>query len=81
MLNGKQLYTKKDYEVLEKRGLNVQELKAKNLQEPGIVIPPKGSVRFEIRFMEPPVGISSFNATLEPFDPEQLFKEMAEEQK
>jgi hypothetical protein len=81
MLNGKQLYTKRDYEVLEKRGVSVQELKAKNLQEPGVVIPPKGSVRFEIRFMEPPVGISSFNATLEPFDPEQLFKEMAEEQK
>jgi hypothetical protein len=81
MLNGKQLYTKRDYEVLEKRGVNVQELKAKGLQEPGVVIPPKGSVQFEIRFMEPPVGISSFNASLQPFDPEQLFKEMAEEQK
>ncbi len=81
MLNGKQLYTKRDYEVLEKRGVNVQELKAKDLQEPGVVIPPKGSVQFEIRFMEPPVGISSFNASLQPFDPEQLFKEMAEEQK
>ena len=81
MLNGKQLYTKRDYEVLEKRGVNVQELKAKNLQEPGVVIPPKGSVQFEIRFMEPPVGISSFNAALEPFDPEQLIKDMAEEQK
>ena len=81
MLNGKQLYTKRDYEVLEKRGVNVQELKAKNLQEPGVIIPPKGSVQFEIRLMEPPVGVSSFNAALEPFDPEQLFKEMAEEQK
>lgn len=81
ILNGKQLYTKRDYEILAKRGVNVQELKSKNLQDPGVVIPPKGSVRFEIRFMEPPVGISSFNAMLEPFDPEQLFKEMAEEQK
>lgn len=81
ILNGKQLYTKRDYEILAKRGVNVQELKAKNLQDPGIVIPPKGSVRFELRFMEPPVGISSFNAMLQPFDPEQLFKEMAEEQK
>ena len=81
ILNGKQLYTKRDYEILEKRGVNVQELKAKNLQDPGVVIPPKGSVPFELRFLEPPVGISSFNATLEPFDPEQLFKEMAEEQK
>jgi predicted Zn finger-like uncharacterized protein len=81
MLNGKQLYTKKDYEVLAKRGVNVQELKAKGLQEPGVVIPPKGSVSFEIRFMEPPVGIASFNATLQPFDPEQLFKEIAEDMK
>jgi hypothetical protein len=81
MLNGKQLYTKRDYDILEKRGVNVKELKAKGLQEPGVVIPPKGSVPFEIRFMDPPVGISSFNAMLEPFDPEQLFKEMAEEQK
>jgi outer membrane biosynthesis protein TonB len=81
MLNGKQLYTKKDYEVLAKRGVDVQELKTKGLQDPGVVIPPKGSVRFEIRFMEPPIGIASFNATLQPFDPEQLFKEIAEEQK
>ena len=81
ILNGKQLYTKRDYEILGKRGMNVQELKSRNLQDPGVVIPPKGSVRFEIRLMEPPVGISSFNAVLEPFDPEQLFKEMAEEQK
>jgi hypothetical protein len=81
MLNGKQLYTKRDYEVLAKRRVDVQELKTKGLQDPGIVIPPKGSVRFEIRFMEPPIGIASFNSTLQPFDPEQLFKEIAEEQK
>ena len=81
MLNGKQLYTKRDYEILAKRGVDVQELKAKALQDQGVVIPPKGSVPFEIRFLEPPIGIASFNASLQPFDPEQLFKEIAEEQK
>jgi len=81
MLNGKQLYTKKDYEILAKRGVNVQELKARALQDQGVVIPSKGSMPFEIRFLEPPIGIASFNASLQPFDPEQLFKEIAEEQK
>jgi predicted Zn finger-like uncharacterized protein len=80
-LSGKQLYTRRDYDILLKRGVNIQDLKAKNLQEQGVIIPPKGTVNFEIHIMEPPVGIVSFNATLQPFDPVQLFKEMVEEQK
>lgn len=80
MLSGKQIYTRRDYDILVKRGQNIQELKMK-MQEPGTIIPPKGSVNFEIRIMEPPVGIASFNATLQPFDPVQLFKEIVEDQK
>ena len=76
MWNGKQLYTKRDYEVLAKREVNVQELKEKNLHEPGVVIPPKGTVHFEIRFMEWPANIASFNATLQPFDPKRLYREI-----
>ncbi len=76
MWNGKQLYTKKDYEVLAKRRVNVQELREKNLHEPGVVIPPKGTVRFEIRFIEWPSNIARFNATLKPFDPIRLYKEV-----
>ena len=76
MWNGKQLYTKRDYEVLAKRQVNVQELREKNLHEPGVVIPPKGTVRFEIRFIEWPSSIASFNATLKPFDPVRLYKEV-----
>lgn len=76
MWNGKQLYTKKDYEVLAKRQVNVQELREKNLHEPGVVIPPKGTVRFEIRFIEWPASIASINATLKPFDPVRLYKEV-----
>ena len=80
MLSGKQIYTRRDYDILAKRGHNIQDLKAK-MQEPGVIIQPKGTVNFEIRIMEPPVGIASFNATLQPFDPVQLFKEIVEDQK
>ena len=81
LLNGKQLYTRSDYDILAKRGVNIQELKARALQQQGVVIPPKGSVPFEIRYLQPPVGVASFNASLQPFDPENLFKEIAEEAK
>lgn len=76
MWNGKQLYTMKDYEVLAKRGVDVKELRAKNLYGPGVVIPPKGTVQFEMRFMELSNSVSGFNATLQPFDPVRLYKEI-----
>jgi hypothetical protein len=75
-LNGKQIYSHADYDVLSKRGVNVMELKAKTLQNQGVVIPAKGSVPFEMRYIQPPVGIASFNAMLQPFDPVRLFKEI-----
>jgi phage FluMu protein Com len=81
LLNGKQLYTRRDYEILAKRGVNIQDLKAKTLQEQGVVILPKSSVTFEMRYVQPPIGIASFNATLQPFDPVRLFKEIAEDLK
>jgi predicted Zn finger-like uncharacterized protein len=81
LLNGKQLYTRSDYDILAKRGVNTQELKTRALQQQGVVIPPKGSVSFEIRYLQPPVGVASFNSSLQPFDPERLFKEIAEEAK
>lgn len=81
LLNGKQLYTRRDFEILARRGENIQDVKMKQLQEQGVTIPALGSANFEIRVMEPPVGIASFNATLQTFDPVQLFKELSEEQK
>jgi DNA-directed RNA polymerase subunit M/transcription elongation factor TFIIS len=81
VLNGKQIYTRRDYEILAKRGMNIQDLKTKTVQEQGVVIPPKGSVTFEVRYAQPPAGIASFNATLQPFDPVRLFKEIAEDLK
>jgi zinc-ribbon domain len=77
LLNGKQLYTRRDYDILAKRGENIQELKAKSLQNQGVVIPPRGSVKFEMRYLQPPSGIASFNAALQPFDPVRLYKEIA----
>jgi hypothetical protein len=68
-------------EILSKRGANIEELKMKQLQEQGVIIPAHGSVTFEIRVLEPPVGVANFNANLQPFDPVKLHKEMSEEQK
>ena len=81
LLNGKQLYTRKDYDVLAQRGRNVQELKTQLLQNQGVAIPAKGSVPFEMRYLQPPSGIASFNATLQPFDPARLIKEIEEDAK
>jgi predicted Zn finger-like uncharacterized protein len=80
-VNGKQLYTSRDFEIMARRGENIESIKAKQLQEPGRTIPARGSVNFEIRIMEPPSGIASFNPILQPFDPVQLFKETAAERK
>jgi len=81
LLNGKQLYTRRDYDVLVERGVNVQDLKEKNLQEQGVIIPAKGTVTFEVRYIRPPADIASFKVMLQPFDPIRLFREIAEDAK
>jgi hypothetical protein len=81
MLNGIELYTRRDYEILAKRGTNIQELKARNLQEQRSKLLPKGTVHFEITILEAPAGGVTFNANLQPFDPVQLFNEVVAEQK
>lgn len=81
MLNGKQIYSMKDYEILARRGVNVQDLKARDMQEKGMQLPPRGIMNFEIRVMEPPVGTSAFLVFPRPFDPMQMFKESMEEMK
>ncbi len=79
LVNGKQLFTRNDYAIMEGRGMNVRDLKAQALSQQGVVILPKGKVPFEIRYLQPPKGVASFNTTLQPFDPIRLYKEMAEE--
>ena len=78
-INGKQMYTQKDYDILSKRGMNIQELKTKNLEDQGVTIPPKGSVTFELKYLQTLSGVASVNATVNPFDPVRIFKELAEE--
>jgi hypothetical protein len=78
LLNGNQIFSQRDYDILAKRGANVQELKAKIIQGKGIVIPQKGRVNFEARYLQPLPGITSFVAQVVPFDPLQLNKEIAE---
>ncbi len=78
-INGKQLYTQRDYDILSKRGMSTQEMKKKNLEDQGVTIPPKGSVTFELRYVQPLSDVSSFNAAVNPFDPVRMFKELAEE--
>ena len=79
ILNGKQIYTRRDYDILAARGVNVQELKTKSLQEKGVVIPPMGNVKFEVRYLQPAPGIASFHTQVLPVDPVQLNKEIAAE--
>ncbi len=79
LLNGKQLFTRMDYDILAKRGVNVEELKTKTLQDRGVVIPPKGTIPFEAHYLQPPIGIASFNATLQPVDPAKVLEQAAKE--
>jgi phage FluMu protein Com len=79
LLNGKQIYARRDYGILAGRGVNVQELKAKSLQEKGIIIPSHGAVKFELRYLQPLPGIASFHTQVLPFDPVQMNKEIAAE--
>jgi hypothetical protein len=79
MVNGKQLYSGRDFEILAKRGFNAEQIKAAMLSDRETTIPAAGKVQFEIRFMEPPAGIASFYVTLQPFNPLKVFEEMAQE--
>jgi len=77
LFNGKQVYDQRDYDILAGRGVNIQELKFKTLQDKGIIIPPMGKVPFEMNYLQPPASMASFNTQVLPFDPVQLYKEIA----
>ncbi len=81
LLNGKQLFTRNDYEIMARRGMNVKDIKAQILAQQGVVLPPKGKVPFEIRYLDPPKGVASFNSSPQPFDPIRLYREVADEAK
>ena len=72
MLSGIQLFTAADYEILAKRGMNVEALRnALSAAETGI-IPSGGSVDFELRVIGPPKGSTRFLPSLRTFDPSRL---------
>jgi hypothetical protein len=81
LLNGNQIYSRRDYDILSRRGANVQELKDKLLKQQGIIVPRQGRVSFEARYVQPPPAISTFIVQIVPFDRVQLDKEIAEEMK
>jgi hypothetical protein len=68
MANGKQLYARRDFDVMAKRGMDVEWFRKSVAQTPQKPVPPRGSAGFEIRIIEPPVGIASFNVALKPFE-------------
>jgi hypothetical protein len=78
LVNGKQLYTRSDYEILAQRGINIEDLKTRRLLEQDVLLPAKGSTTFEMHYLLPPSGIASFNATMQPFDPARPFAERDE---
>jgi predicted Zn finger-like uncharacterized protein len=81
MLNGVQAYAKRDFEVLEKRGVKVEDQMRRFLGaatgSPGGALPPKGAVSFEMRLPEPPANAAGFLPLLKPFDPAVMLKEFA----
>jgi len=81
MLNGAQAFTRRDYEIMAKRGMKIDDLMqhfiAAAVRPQGGAIPAKGAVQFEMRLPEPPSNAASFLPTLKPFDPVIMLRELA----
>jgi hypothetical protein len=71
MMNGIQLYTAKERELLAKRGMKAEDIQKMTAAQDGM-IPARGSVNFEVRVMNPPAGSAGFLPTLRAFDPASL---------
>jgi predicted Zn finger-like uncharacterized protein len=71
MMNGIQLYTDRERELLTKRGSKAEDIQKMAARREGI-IPARGSVDFEVRVMNPPAGSAGFLPTLRAFDPATL---------
>jgi predicted Zn finger-like uncharacterized protein len=71
MMNGIQLYTAKERELLAKRGAKAEDIRKAAALRDGM-IPAGGSVNFEVRVMNPPAGSAGFLPTLRAFDPATL---------
>jgi predicted Zn finger-like uncharacterized protein len=71
MMNGIQLYTDRERELLAKRGKKTEDMQKMNAFQNGM-IPARGSINFEVRVMNPPAGSAGFLPTLRAFDPSTL---------
>ena len=73
MVNGAQAFSRRDIEILVKRGAKVDELVKRLIrsatQLEGGAIPAKGSVQFELRLPEPSANAAGFLPVLRSFDP------------
>jgi hypothetical protein len=81
MINGAQAFSRRDLEILAKRGTKIDELIqrfiAAVVKPQGASIPAKGAVQFEMRLPEPPANAASFLPVLKPFDPAVMLKEFS----
>lgn len=76
MVNGVQRFTVRQYELLAKRGDNVDELKNKLMMSfSPEAIPPGGRVQFEMRLPDPPAGASAFLPTFKKFNLSALLED------
>jgi predicted Zn finger-like uncharacterized protein len=68
MVNGFQLYSKAELDVLSKRGAKIEDIQ-KTISALGEgTIPAKGRVTFEVRVLNPPAGSARFLPTLQSLD-------------
>jgi hypothetical protein len=82
VVSGVQIFSPRDYDILSRRGMNIDEVKTKmSAAVRNAVIPGRGSVPFEARLLEPPAGIESFLPYLRTFDSSAAFGEMAGQRK
>jgi predicted Zn finger-like uncharacterized protein len=69
MANGIQILSEEEWNILQKRGKNIDQLRARMLL--GLQngeIPAKGSVPFEMHLMNPPAGVAGFLPVLKKYD-------------
>ena len=74
MVNGTQVYTERDRELLVKRGRKPEQIRSMSEAGEG-KIPAGGSVSFEVRVPDPPAGSARFLPMLRSFDPAMLEKD------
>ena len=77
MLYGRQLYSSRERDILSKRGKGIPARGKGHLLGRQNAIPPKGMIKFNIRVIDPPTGITSFTVTPKPLDPVETIKDMA----